>query len=392
MKKGRRTWLEIDLDAIKGNVSTIRANMDPNTALCAIVKGNSYSHGAMEVARMLDDLPGVTLFGVACFDEAMNVRSGGTKKPIFILGYSDPDLAQDLEYNNMTQCCFSLSYAMKLSANMEGSGRKLRVHMKIDSGMSRLGILNQRECDFESALEEALEMLKLPNLEFEGIFTHFAKSEDSSSDFTERQYANFRRIVDAIEATGHKFKYIHCNNSAGGAYHPDKQCTMARSGTTLYGYSPDPSRPIAGLHTAMQWKAVIAQIKWLEPGSFISYSCTYEVKERSRIAVVSVGYADGLFRLLSGKMKIFVNGKPAPSVGKICMDQTMIDVTGIEGVEEGQTVTLFGDDGGVYHDPFAMSEFVGEHPIIIQCFISSRVPRVYFSGGKEIHETNYLNK
>ncbi len=199
-------------------------------------------------------------------------------------------------------------------------------------------------------------------------------------------------LVEAIEATGHKFKYVHCNNSAGGAYHPNKQCTMARSGTTLYGHAPDPGRPVPGLRTAMQWKAVIAQLKWLDPGAVISYGCTYEVKERSLIAVVAVGYADGLSRLLSGKISLLVNGKLAPNVGKICMDQLMIDVTGIEGVEEGQTVTLFGDDCGVHLDAWEMAKEFGQHPIVMQCNISKRVPRVYFKGGREVAETNYLTK
>jgi alanine racemase len=392
VNKGRRTWLEIDLDAIWGNVEAIRANMEPETKLCAIVKGDSYAHGAKVVARMLDDHPGVDMLGVACFDEAVNVRQGGTHKPILILGYTDPCLAEEMEYENISQCCFSLAFAKKLSAEMEGTGRKLKVHMKIDSGMSRLGIVNQKESDFPAAFAEAMEMLKVPNLEFEGIFTHFAKSEEKGSAFTEMQFENFRRMVDAIEATGHKFKYVHCNNSAGGAYHPDKQCTMARSGTTLYGYAPDPARPVPGLRTAMQWKAVIAQLKWLDPGAVISYGCTYEVKERSLIAVVSVGYADGLSRLLSGKISLLVNGKLAPNVGKICMDQLMIDVTGIEGVEEGQTVALFGDDCGVHLDSMEMAKEFGQHPIVMQCNISKRVPRVYFKGGREVAETNYLTK
>lgn len=392
MRKGRRCWVEIDLSAIEDNVAAIRQNLNENTAFCAIVKGDAYTHGARAVARMLDDHDGVDFFGVACYDEAVDVRRGGAKKPILILGDTDPALAQDMEYRNIAQCCWSIRYARKLDDEMEGSGRKLKVHMKIDSGLSRLGIVNHEEEDFEPALEEAMAMLKLKNLDFEGIFTHFAKAEDEDTSFTEYQYANFMKMVTAIEAAGHKFKYIHCDNSAGAAFHPEKQCTMIRSGTSLYGYTPNLKRPIPGVRRAIQWRAVISQIKWLRPGSVISYGCTYEVKTPARIATVCVGYADGLFRELSNSFEVLVNGKRAKGVGRICMDQMMIDITGIDGVEEGDVVTLFGDDHGAHLDAQEMADKLSKSQINMISYITKRVPRVYFKDGREVEETNYLRR
>ena len=390
MVRGKRAWVEIDLDKIKNNVAAIRQNMSPETAFCAVVKNDAYTHGARVISRMLDDNDGVDFFGVACYDEAVDVRTGGAQKPILILGYTDPQLAKDMEYKNIVQCCFSIKYAKQLSENMAGSDKKLKVHMKIDSGLSRLGIVNHEEEDFESALAEALEMLKLPNLEFEGIFTHFAKAEDEDTDFTDYQYRNFMKIVDALEAAGYNFKYIHCNNSAGGAFHPDKQCNMARSGTSLYGYTPNPARPIPGVERAIQWRAVISQIKWLRPGSVISYGCTYTVEKTAKIATVAIGYADGLFRELSGNFEVLVGGKRAKGVGRICMDQMMIDITGIDGVEEGDAVTLFGDDGDAHLDALEMAATLNKTQINMISYISKRVSRVYFKDGKEVDNINYL--
>ncbi|HWQ51720.1 MAG TPA: alanine racemase [Terriglobales bacterium] len=390
MGKGRRCWLEIDLGAIEDNVAAIRQNLKPETAFLAIVKGDAYTHGAKVVAKTLDALPGVDFFGVACYDEAADLRAGGAKKPILILGDTDAELAQEMEAGDMVQCCWSIRYAKKLDAEMAGTGKKLKVHMKIDSGLSRLGIVNHEEEDFAPSLEEARQMLRLKNLDFEGIFTHFAKAEDEDPSFTDYQYANFMKMVTAIEAAGHKFKYIHCDNSAGAAFHPDKQCNMIRSGTSLYGYTPNLKRPIPGVRRAIQWRAVISQLKWLRPGSVISYGCTYEVKTPARIATVCVGYADGLFRELSNNFEVLVNGRRAKGVGRICMDQMMIDVTGIEGVEEGDVVTLFGDDHGAHLDAQELADLLGKSQINMISYITKRVPRVYFRDGKEVGETNYL--
>ncbi|HWP80884.1 MAG TPA: alanine racemase [Candidatus Acidoferrum sp.] len=390
MGKGRRCWLEIDLGAIEDNVAAVRQNLLPETAFLAIVKGDAYTHGAKVVAKTLDDLDSVDFFGVACYDEAVDVRAGGAKKPILILGDTDPALAREMEEGNMVQCCYSIRYAQKLDAEMAGAGKKLKVHMKIDSGLSRLGIVNHEEEDFAPALEEARQMLRLKNLDFEGIFTHFAKAEDEDPSFTDYQYANFMKMVTAIEGSGHKFKYVHCDNSAGAAFHPDKQCNMIRSGTSLYGYTPNLKRPIPGVKRAIQWRAVISQLKWLRPGAVISYGCTYEVRTPSRIATVGVGYADGLFRELSNNFEVLVNGHRAKGVGRICMDQMMIDVTGIEGVEEGDVVTLFGDDRGAHLDAQELADLLGKSQINMISYITKRVPRVYFRDGKEVAETNYL--
>ncbi len=390
MKKGRRTWLEIDLDAIKTNVKIIREHLKPETAFCAIVKADAYGHGAKEISRMLDDDPGVQYFGVASYDEAVNIRLGGTMKPILILGYTDPTLAKECEYENFEVCCHSLEYAQRLSNEMRGEAHKLKVHIKIDTGMSRLGVLCQNEAEYKEALNEVIEILKLPHLQFEGIFTHFAESESEDSTFTDNQQKNFEFMVESLKALGHTFNRVHSCNSGGTVYHPEKHCTMTRAGTTMYGYSYNPNRPTAGLDRALQWKAIVAQVKWINEGASVSYTRTFIADKKMKIAVISVGYADGLFRSASGKMDILVNGKKARSIGRICMDQMMVDVTDIEDVVEGQIVTIYGVDNGTVMGPEEMSKIIDLPPIIMQTYISKRVPRVYFKNGKEVHETNYL--
>lgn len=392
MGKGRRTWLEINMDQIIKNIDAVRSNMKPETALCAVIKCDAYGMGALEFSRILDNVDTVDFFATVCLDEAVYIRNGGARKPTLVLGYIDPLTAPEAADYDISVCCFSLDYAKALNDNMEGRGKKLNVHLKIDTGMSRLGILNQRKEDFEPALDEAQQILELPNLEFEGVFTHFAHAYDTDRTFTDYQYANFMQIVNALKERGHDFKYIHCNNSPGGSYHPDKQCSMARPGTTMYGYPMDPTRPVEGLMPVLSWRAKVAQIKELQPGAVISYGCTYKVKEPMRIAVVTIGYADGIYRNFEKDIKFLVNGKLTHSLGTVCMDTVMIDITHIEGVTEGQTVTLIGEDHGAYLPAEELGEYMGVHPLLMNLYVTRRVERVYFLNGKEVSVTNYLRE
>lgn len=387
---GRRTWLEINLDKMIKNIEVIRRNMKDETAFCAILKANGVGHGSSIVAKVLDEIDTVDMFGVACPEEAYELRAAGVQKPILIIGYSDPAAAAYLEAYDIAQCCYSLEYAKKLDAAFAGTDKKLKVHIKIDTGLSRLGIFAQRECDFDAAMSEILEILTLPHLEFEGIFTHFANAYEIDRSFTDQQYTRFMKIVNALEEKGITFQYVHCNNSPGGSYHPDKQCTMARSCTTLSGYPMDPARPILGLEPVVEWKTKVVQIKKLPVGATVSYGCTYKVEKPMKIAVLSVGYADGLFKNLQGKMSVLINGKRAKSIGSMCMDFLIVDITDIENVEEDQTATIFGNDHGVFLDPGEISWPMNLHPMLMLLYINRRVSRCYFKDGKQIAEINYL--
>ncbi len=377
-EKEERTWIEIDLNAIANNYAIARTYLKDETGMIAVVKANAYGNGAPQVASLLEPERGVYGFGVASFEEGMRLRKAGIKKPVLILGYTPPGRALQLAENDLIATLTGGEYAQQLSERALEAGVTVRCHVKLDSGMNRLGVVGH---PVDGAVAEIEDMLQRKGLVIEGMFTHFAASNWANGDFTAWQFENFQEVLGALRQKGYALPVAHCCNSGGVVFHPECEMNFVRSGFLLYGTQPDPQRPVKGLKNPMQLKSQVAQVKDLKAGDVVGYDCTYEVKSPMRIAVVPVGYADGLPYGMSNQGSILVNGKWAPVVGTICMDQMMVDITGIEGVRPGQTVTIFGEDNDEMAGLIEQSVSVGAFPPQFFTNITSRVPRVYFKDG-----------
>lgn len=365
-----RTWAEIDMNALLHNFSEIK-KMCENTCVMAIVKADAYGHSAEFVAPALEKA-GADYFAVSNIDEAVSLRKYGVSKDILILGYTPFSLTKELSDNNITQTVYSFDYAKSLSENAIKNGVTLKVHIKLDTGMSRIGFDAKRN----DCYGEILDILKLGGLEFEGIFTHFAVADeetDNSKAFTALQYERFCAVVEHLNTLGYKFKYTHCCNSAGIAYQKDKHLNLARAGILLYGLKPNASIDVPlDIIPVMTVKSVVSLVKNIKKGDSVGYGLTFTAESDMRIATVSAGYADGYPRKLSNKGYVLINGQKANIIGRISMDQMTVDVTEIDNVKMGDEVILFGKDLSV--DVLATLTDTINYELI--CGISPRVKRV----------------
>lgn len=387
----RRTWVQVDLDAIRHNYQEIRRAVNPQAGMMAVVKADGYGHGAVYVARELAAC-GAEWFAVSNIEEAVELRLAGLTQPILILGYTPPQMAGELARHRISQTVFSASYGEALSKGAAEAGVAVNVHVKIDTGMSRLGFFCQQE-DCAASIGEAAQVCALPGLVPEGIFTHFAVSDEGEEGeaFTRRQFEQFCRAVDGLREKGVRFRYRHCCNSAGVLCYPDMNLDLVRPGIILYGLAPSGKcKDVLSLRPAMELKSVISMVKEIGPAATVSYGRTFTAERAMRVATVPVGYADGYPRLASSKTKALVAGKPADVVGRVCMDQLMLDVTGIPEAKEGMTVTMFGRDGEAFLPIEALSDAVGTIPYETVCLIGKRVPRVYVKDGRVIGVADYL--
>ena len=368
----RRTWAEIDLDALAHNYQQARRKIGPNVKYLGVVKADAYGHGAIQVSRKLEQL-GADYLAVSSLDEAKELRRAGIQAPILILGHTPPAMVPQLIEYGITQAVSALAKAEAYSAAAVESGGTLKVHIKVDTGMSRLGFL-VREGHFDTGVESIAAACALPGLEAEGIFTHFAVSDEDDRDseaYTRAQFDVFTRVLDALAAGGRTFAIRHCANSGALARYPEMYLDMVRPGIALYGVGADAQR--LDLRPVMTLKSSVSTIKIFDPGTDISYGRTYRTEGKARIGVLPIGYADGLNRRLScGRWSFIVNGRKAPIFGNICMDTCMIDITGID-AREGDTVTIFGDGATVIE----MAEALGTIPYEIMTSVSTRVKRVY---------------
>ena len=359
----KRAWAEIDLSALEHNYREIRSKLPEGCRFLGIVKADAYSHGALAVSRELERL-GADYLAVACLDEAAALRDGGIDMPILILGVTPPEYAADLADYNITQTVCSLEMARELSEKL--CGRRLKVHCKIDTGMGRLGFRPDELDDME-------QLLRLPNLDFEGVFTHFAVSDEFGDPFTRTQFERFIDTVGELERrSGFAFKIKHCANTGAVINYRQTCLDMVRPGLALYGHYPAAERGGLDLRPVMSLKARISSVQEHFPGDTISYGRIFTATKPMKTAVVGVGYADGLHRALSGKMDMLVNGRRARQIGRICMDMCMLDVTDIP-CRPGDVATVFG--AGVSVDELA--ELAGTISYELLCAISPRVPRVY---------------
>lgn len=376
----RRTWAEIDLDAIEHNYRALRSRIGPDVKFLGVVKADAYGHGAVHVGRVLQEL-GADYLAVSSLDEAMELRANGVSMPILILGHTPDEQVKNLIENNITQTVTCLAKAQEYNAAAAALGKTLRVHIKVDTGMSRLGVLCAGR-HFETGVSGIADCCGMRNLDVEGIFTHFAVADETDADdvdYTKEQFKLFRDTIDAVEAKiGRRIRLHHCANTGAVAMYPETYMDMVRPGLLLYGCGEFAEE--LGLRPAMSLKAMINTIKTYDAGTDISYGRLFRTEDTTRIGVIPYGYADGFFRCLSNRYSIATAGGKAPLRGRICMDMSMIDLTELPGVTVGDEVEIFGPHNPVEH----MAELAGTIPYELICAVSKRVPRIYFRHGKEI--------
>lgn len=379
----RRTWAEIDLDALEENYKKIEGKA--GVRLMPVIKSDAYGHGAVHVARLYEEL-GARYLAVATLDEGILLRKNGVQTPILVLGYTPKENVRELLTYNITQTIFSGQQAKEFQREAQFLDGLLSVHIKIDTGMSRLGFYHHKPGEDLEKLDEVAWVCNLENLNPEGIFTHFSSSDEPNTPHTDRQIACFADAVEELKKRGIRFPLRHCCNSAGILNYETAHMDMVRPGIILYGLSPDGRGLIEGLRPAMSIKSVVADVREARRGDAVSYGRTYEVDRPMVLATVPIGYADGYFRELSNCGYMMIHGQKAPIVGRVCMDQTIVDITHIEGVCPGDRVTVMGE--GVHAGEIA--RLVGTINYEIICAVSHRIPRVYRQDGQEVASTSLI--
>jgi alanine racemase len=378
----RDTWVEINLDAIEHNVKQFKAKLDASCRFMAVVKADGYGHGAVGVAQAAIK-GGADYLGVAFLDEALQLRHAGITTPVLILGYTAPHYVEPAIKNDITMTLFSEEVLDSVMEHAEKLNKKAKIHLKVDTGMGRVGVQTKEE-----ALKLAKKALSSPWIVLEGIFTHFADADSSDPSYTKQQFANFVEVIDYLRGHEIEIPIKHCCNSAGTMNFPEFHLDMVRVGISLYGLlpSPDVAHQAFHLKQALTFKTKIAAVKRVKRGQAISYGCTYKTEREAIIATIPVGYADGLSRLLSNRGTMTVCGKQVPIVGRVCMDQTMLDVSAISNVQVGDEVTIFGDK-----QIDEVAKLMGTINYEVVCLIGKRVPRVYLYQNEIVKIENWLS-
>lgn len=367
----RPTWVDIRLDHISHNIKAIKAYLGSRTKLMAVVKADAYGHGARRVSAAVIQA-GADWLGVASLSEAIELRDYGINAPILILGATPPAYAKEVVEYGVIPAVFDIYLARAISAIAVKRGGKGKVHIKIDTGMGRLGAL------WEEAPELIREVAGLPGIEIEGIFSHLATADESSKDYVRIQLNRFNRVLSQLKESGIQIPIKHLANSAGAIDCPFTRLDMVRAGISIYGLSPARDFPLKiNLHPVMSFKTRIIQLKWWPEGSPISYGGTYRTNKPARVAALPVGYADGYTRNLGNRAHVLIRGQRAPVIGRVCMDFSMVDVTSVPEVSEGDEVVLFGSQGKERMPVEEIAELSGTINYEIVCGIGSRVPRVY---------------
>jgi alanine racemase len=380
----RRIEADIDLSAVRQNIMTVKALNKPEQRVLLVVKADAYGHGAVPLVRAMQDL--ADYLGVANLDEAKELRNAGIQKPILILGYTDEEEFEELIRYDITQAVYDVEKCRLLSEKALSMGKQAKVHIKADSGMSRIGF----QCN-EEGINLASQLLSMKGLDVEGVFTHYAKADEWDKTAAKKQYAAFTYFVGSLEEKGFRFRYKHMDNSAGAMEIHSEGFDMMRLGIVIYGlYPSEEVDQSVKLSPAMSLKSHITHIKTLEPGRGISYGWTYITDRPVRVATVCCGYADGYPRAQSGRGRVLIHGKYAPILGRVCMDQFMVDVTEIPEAAVRDTVTLIGEEAGNRISVEEVAAPAASFNYELVCNVARRVPRVYFQDGKEIGCVNYL--
>ena len=369
----KRTWAEISLENLRHNYEAIRKSLPAGCRFLGVVKADAYGHGALPVSRLLQEA-GADYLAVSCLDEALELRRGGITMPILILGHTPCEYTGTLIEEKITQTVTCLAKALEYSAEAVRLGKELKIHIKLDTGMSRLGFLCAGDY-FEEGVDNVIRSCRLPGLNPEGVYTHFAVSDEPDEDseaYTRAQFKLFMDVIGAVKARGGvEFSIRHCANSGATVNYPEMTLDMVRPGLLLYGYGDSSGK--LGLLPCMRLVTTVSTIKFYEPGTSVSYGRRFTTDRRTRMGVLAIGYADGLPRLISNKCSFAAKGGFAPQRGSICMDMCMVDLTELPQVDVGSEVELFGPMNSIYK----LSDAAQTIPYELLCAVSKRVPRVY---------------
>jgi len=374
MSEYYRVCAQIDLSAVRKNIEAIRASVRPESKLMVVLKADGYGHGAVPIAKRIDDI--ADAYGMAIVEEAVELREAGITKPILVLGYTASHLYDKVVQYDITQTIFQYETACALNEAAKKAGKTVKIHIKLDTGMSRIGFAVTEE-----SVEEIVKISKLSNLCMEGVFTHFAKADEIDKEATRLQYQQFTEMLERLEQHGITFAIRHISNTAAIIDLPEYNLDMVRCGIGTYGMYPsvDVQKNRVVLTPAMELKTHISYVKELPKGVGISYNGTYVTERPMRVATIPVGYGDGYPRLLSSKGRVLIHGKSAPILGRVCMDQFMVDVSDIPEAKQNDDVTLMGRDGYECISTEEISGYAGTINYEIVCEVGKRIPRVYIN-------------
>lgn len=383
-----RAYAKIDLDAIVYNLCSMQKHISPNARMVGVIKADGYGHGSVQVAKAVEDLDFLWGFAVATPEEAHKLRTEGIRKPLLILGYSFPYSYEQLAREEVRPAVFRQDSLPFLQQAAEKTGKAIRVHVKVDTGMNRIGIAPD-----ETGLRFMEDLMNREGIEIEGIFTHFAGSDQRDKSGAERQLERFRDFTDRTERElGLKIPLKHCSNSAGILEMPEANMDLVRAGIAMYGLYPseEVGREAVELAPALSLYSRIVYIKTIGAGESVSYGGTFTAERQMRVATIPIGYGDGYPRSLSGRGSVLICGKRAPILGRVCMDQLMADVSDIEEATEGARVVLLGCDGGEFISAEEVGNLSGRFHYELVCDLGKRVPRVYVKDGKVVDCCEYI--
>lgn len=384
----QRVWAEVDLDAIWENMVHMKENIAENTKILAVIKTDGYGHGGVPIAKMLEQLDFMFGYAAATYEEAHVLREAGVKKPILILGYTFPYCYEELIREEIRPAVYRRDTVEELAAAAAKVGKKAKVHIKVDTGMGRIGITPDEE-----GLEFVRFLIEHPELEVEGIFTHFAKSDEADKTSANHQLELFQNFIDKIQTElGITIPVKHCSNSAAILEMPQANMDMVRAGITTYGLYPseEVSKDIVPLRAAMSLYSHIVYCKMIHAGQSVSYGGLFTAQKDTRVATIPVGYGDGYPRSLSGRGYVLIHGKRAPILGRVCMDQFMVDISEIPGAMDGDKVTLLGMDGTERITAEELGELSGRFNYEFVCDLGKRIPRVYIQHGEITEVRDYF--
>ena len=387
MKTYSRVCAHIDLDAVRNNMEQMKKNIAQGSRIVAVVKADGYGHGAVQLARMFEEMDYIWGYAIATVDEAVFLRDAGIRKPILLLGAVFPDQYRTLIEYDIRMNLYSAEIAEEIAQCAKEMGKKAYAHVKIDTGMSRLGFFPTEE-----GVQEIVKASGYEYLEMEGIFTHFARADETDKTSAYGQLQSFDWVVKRLAELGLSFEYHHCANSAGIIENIGTGKELVRAGISIYGLYP--SGEVATdqvlLKPALTLTSTVSFVKWLDEGVPLSYGGTYVTDRKTKVATIPVGYADGYPRSLSNKGYVLIHGRRAPILGRICMDQFMVDVTGIPDVKFGDQAVLVGHDGDEHLPVEVLSELSGRFNYEFVCDLGKRIPREYISGGRIVEQLDYF--
>lgn len=388
MKKYSRVCARIDLDAVEYNLDMMKQNIKEETKMIGVIKTDGYGHGAVQIARyVMEEKDYIWGYAVATLDEAVLLKKNQVKKPVLVLGCIFPDQRDIMIEQEVRMTCYTLEMAEDISKRAQKLNQKAYIHIKLDTGMSRLGFQITEE-----SVEEICRIASLPNLVLEGMYSHFATADETDKTFTKKQLERYLWMKEKLEERKVTFPYYHCSNSAGIIDVKEANMDLVRAGISTYGLYPsnEVEKKNVPLKPALQLISHVAHVKWVESGTPVSYGCTYVTKRRTRIATIPVGYGDGYPRSLSNKGYVLIRGKKAPILGRVCMDQFMVDVTDIDAVTFQDRVTLVGTDGGEDLPVEVLSDLSGRFNYEFVCDLGKRIPREFIWNGKVVEQMDYF--